>query len=97
MTALEQAITAIRKINNPEDLIALYAEVKRQERYMSTQNARSFAVGDTVQFKSRNKGYIRGKIVKKNRKTVEVAAQVNGMFGLTTQEYRVPASMLEAV
>jgi hypothetical protein len=95
MSTLLEAAEAIRKINNPDDLRALYAEVKRQEAYLATRTARGLSVGDAVKFRARNGCMVTGKVTKKNRKTVEVlGSESNGIF---TTRYRVPASLLETV
>ena len=93
MSTLMEAAEAIRKIDNPADLLSLYEEVRRQEAYLATRTARSLTVGDLVKFKARNGSVVTGKVVKKNRKTVEVLGGMsNGIFNTT---YKVPASLLE--
>lgn len=93
MTTVIEAVEAIRRIDNPADLLALYEAVRQQEARLAVRTARSLAVGDVVKFRARTGSTVVGKVVKKNRKTIEVLGGMsNGVFNT---RYKVPASMLE--
>lgn len=91
MSALDEAIEALRKIDNQEDLNVIASEWKRQMTYIGNQNKRGLKIGDMVEWESR--GLVRkGKIRKMNRKTMDIVAPNNGMWGETVT--RVPNSMV---
>ena len=91
MSTLENAINAMRLIDNQADLNELAKVWKLQMSYIGSKNKRGLKKGDTVEWESR--GIVRtGKIVKMNPKTVEVADMGNSPFGRTIT--RVPASMI---
>jgi len=91
MSNLENAINAMRLIDNQSDLNELAKVWKLQMSYIGSKAKRGLKKGDTVEWESR--GIVRtGKIVKMNPKTVEVADMGNTPFGRTVT--RVPASMI---
>lgn len=91
MSALQNAIEAIRKIDNQADLNTLASEWKRQMTYIGNQNKRGLKIGDMVEWESRGIVH-RGTIRKMNRKTMEIVAPNNGLWGNTVT--RVPNSMV---
>ena len=91
MSTLENAINAMRVIDNQADLNELAKVWKLQMSYIGSKNKRGLKKGDTVEWESQ--GIVRtGKIVKMNPKTVEVADMGNTPFGRTVT--RIPASMI---
>ena len=91
MSTLENAINAMRLIDNQADLNELAKVWKLQMSYIGSKKKRGLKKGDTVEWESQ--GIVRvGKIVKMNPKTVEVADMGNTPFGRTIT--RVPASMI---
>jgi len=91
MTKLENAIQALRLIDNQSDLNELAKQWKLQMSYIGSKNKRGLKKGDTVEWESQ--GIVRtGKIVKMNPKTVELVDVGATPFGRTVT--RVPASMI---
>jgi|TARA_B100001094_G_scaffold61960_1_gene57701 hypothetical protein len=91
MTKLENAINAMRLIDNQADLNELAKVWKLQMSYIGSKNKRGLKKGDTVEWESQ--GIVRtGKIVKMNPKTVELVDVGATPFGRTVT--RVPASMI---
>ena len=91
MSALENAIQALRLIDNQADLNELAKQWKLQMSYIGSKNKRGLKKGDTVEWESQ--GIVRtGKIVKMNPKTVELVNVDATPFGRTVT--RVPASMI---
>ncbi len=91
MSNLENAIQALRLIDNQGDLNELAKQWKLQMSYIGSKNKRGLKKGDTVEWESR--GIVRtGKIVKMNPKTVELVDVGATPFGRTVT--RVPASMI---
>ena len=95
MTALEQAIYALRAIDNQNDLNRIADEWKQCMARLNRKNIRAFVVGDQAKFTSSSGSTVTGVIEKINRKNIIIKVKNSGMFGATV--YRVPASMLEAV
>ena len=91
MSALENAIQAIRKIDNQADLNELATIWKLQMNYIGAQAKRGLKKGDTIQWESRGLVHT-GTITKMNQKTVEVVAGGATPFGRTVT--RVPTSMI---
>ncbi len=88
---LENAITAIRKIQTQSDLNMLADVWKQQMTFIGNQAKRGLKKGDVVNWESR--GFVRtGTITKMNRKTVEVVDAGATPFGRTVT--RIPASMI---
>ena len=91
MSTLQNAIDAIRLIDNQADLNVLADEWKRQMSYIGNKAKRGLKKGDVVNWESR--GVVRqGTIVKMNQKTVEVQDAGATPFGRTVT--RIPASMI---
>ena len=91
MSKLENAINAIRLIDNQADLNELAKVWKLQMSYIGSKNKRGLKKGDTVEWESQ--GIVRtGKIVKMNPKTIELVDVGATPFGRTVT--RVPASMI---
>ena len=91
MSTLENAINAMRLIDNQADLNELAKVWKLQMSYIGSKNKRGLKKGDTVEWESQ--GIVRtGKIVKMNPKTVELVDVGATPFGRTVT--RVPASMI---
>ena len=91
MTKLENAINAMRLIDNQADLNELAKVWKLQMSYIGSKNKRGLKKGDTVEWESQ--GIVRtGKIVKMNPKTIELVDVGATPFGRTVT--RVPASMI---
>ena len=88
---LENAINAMRKINNATDMSVLASEFNRHINFIGKQKAVGLKVGDTVTWEY---GGIQkqGVIVKMNRKTMEVSQANGGMFGATRT--RIDKSMV---
>jgi CTP-dependent riboflavin kinase len=94
MTALENAIEAMRKIDNAADMNELAKMFNLHIRYIGQQNARGIKKGDTVQWEY--KGVVKqGTITKVNRKTIEVVNTVATPLGRTTT--RLDKSMITGV
>ncbi len=88
---LQNAITAIRKIQTQSDLNMLADVWKQQMTFIGNQAKRGLKKGDVVNWESR--GMVRqGTIIKMNRKTVEVQDAGATPFGRTVT--RIPASMI---
>jgi predicted TIM-barrel fold metal-dependent hydrolase len=91
MSALQDAIEAIRKIDTQAELNTLAEEWKRQQTYIANRAKVGLKIGDMVEWESR--GVVnRGTIRKINRKTMEIVEPNRGMWGSTV--YKVPASMV---
>lgn len=90
MNAVQDAITAIRNCNSDDELRQIIEAVKLQRQFISVQNIRSVAVGDTVSFTARGRA-VQGTVEKVNRKNVKV--RETGTFTV----WNVPASMLKQV
>lgn len=89
MTNLQNAIDAIRKLDNNEIDRAIDA-IKARRTYLARQSANSFQIGDRVSFAARRMQIV-GTVTKVNFKTVLVK-QDNTM---TT--WKVHASLLKPV
>jgi hypothetical protein len=88
---LQNAITAICKIQTQSDLNMLADVWKQQMTFIGNQAKRGLKKGDVVNWESR--GFVRtGTITKMNRKTVEVVDAGATPFGRTVT--RIPASMI---
>ena len=94
MTVLEQAIYALRAIDNQTDLNRIADEWKQCMARLSRRNIRTFVVGDHAKFTNVSGITVTGVIEKINRKNILIKVKNSGMFGATV--YTVPASMLEA-
>ena len=82
MTALDEVLIALRKIDNQADLSVIADHWKRQQTFIGRNSTRGLKKGDTVEWEYRGMERI-GVIQKMNRKTVEVADAGNSPFGRT--------------
>lgn len=89
MNNVQQIISLIHKVQSNDELNQILDAWKLKRTYLTRQNVRQLAVGDTVQYEGRH-GLTQGKVHKINRKYVIV--ETNGMG-----RWRVPANMLEKV
>ncbi len=89
MNNVQTAITAIRNTNRDE-LNQIIEAVKLQQTWLAKQSARSFNVGDAVQFKGRAGRTVVGTVSKVNPKTIVVDSPSQG-------RWKVTASMLESL
>ena len=90
---LQNALDAMRQINNASDMSVLASEFNRHINYIGKQKAVGIKLGDTITWEY---GGIQkqGVIKKINRKTVEVVQANGGMFGATRT--RIDKSMIVA-
>ena len=89
MTNLQNAIDAIRKLDNNEIDRAI-GEIKARRTYLARQSANTFQIGDRVSFAARGMQIV-GTVTKINFKTVQVK-QSN-----TATVWKVHASLLKPV
>jgi len=89
MNTVQTAITAIRNVDTDDELKQIIDAVKLQRQFITAQNIRSVAVGDTVEFEARGRT-VQGTVAKVNRKNVKVREAGYGTWN-------VPASMLKRV
>jgi hypothetical protein len=87
--SVQTAITAIRNCNTEDELAQIVDALKLQRQFISKQNIRSIAVGDTVEFTARG-NVVTGTVIKVNRKNVKVREDGYGIWN-------VPASLLRRV
>jgi hypothetical protein len=85
MKAIEQAIDAINRIDNVEDIRDLFDAIRMRQTFLGNKTIRALATGDTVSFNGRN-GYTKGRVKKINRKYV--------LVDTASGSWRVPATML---
>ena len=85
MKAFEQAIEAINRIDDVEEIRDLFEAIRLRQTFLGNKTIRQLTVGDTVSYEGRN-GHTKGRVVKINRKYVLVDT-ANG-------KWRVPATML---
>jgi len=85
MKAFEQAISAIRQIDDHQEIREVIEAIKLQQTYIGRQTIRKLATGDHVSFNGRN-GHTKGVVKKINRKYV--------LVDTATGQWRVPATML---
>lgn len=86
MNNVQQIISLIHKVQSNDELNQILDAWKLKRTYLTRQNVRQLAVGDSVQFNGRN-GLTKGTVTKINRKYIIVDTG----FG----KWRVPANMLE--
>ena len=88
---LEDALNAMRQINNATDMAVLASEYNRHMNWIGKQKSVGLKVGDTITWEY---GGIQkqGVIKKINRKTMEVSQANGGMFGATVT--RIDKSMV---
>ena len=89
MNTVQTAVTAIRNTNRDE-LNQIIEAVKLQQTYLAKQLARTFSVGDAVQFTGRGNRTVVGTVSKVNPKTIVVDSPSQG-------RWKVTASMLKSL
>ena len=87
MNTVQTAVTAIRNTNRDE-LNQIIEAVKLQQTWLAKQSARTFSVGDAVQFTGRGNRTVVGTVSKVNPKTIVVDSPSQG-------RWKVTASMLK--
>tara|TARA_X000000950_G_scaffold260531_1_gene330007 strand:+ start:597 stop:875 length:279 start_codon:yes stop_codon:yes gene_type:complete len=85
MKAFEQAIEAINKIDNVEEIRDLFDAIRLRQTFLGNKTIRALATGDNVSFNGKN-GYTKGTVKKINRKYV--------LVDTARGSWRVPATML---
>ena len=85
MKAFEQAIEAINKIDNVEEIRDLFDAIRLRQAFLGNKTIRALATGDNVSFNGKN-GYTKGTVKKINRKYV--------LVDTARGSWRVPATML---
>jgi len=85
MKAFEQAVEAINRIDNIEEIRDLFDAIRLRQTFLGNKTIRALVTGDKVSFNGRN-GHTKGIVKKINRKFVLVDT-ANG-------SWRVPATML---
>ena len=89
MNTVQTAVTAIRNADRDE-LNQIIEAVKLQQNFLARSSARSFMIGDSVQFKGRGNRTVVGTVTKVNPKTVVVDSPSQG-------RWKVTASMLTSL
>ena len=89
MNTVQTAVTAIRNADRNE-LNQIIEAVKLQQTWLAKQSARTFSVGDAVQFTGRGNRTVVGTVRKVNIKTVVVDSPSQG-------RWKVTASMLTSL
>lgn len=89
MNNVQTAITAIRNTDRNE-LNQIIEAVKLQQNFLARNSARSFMIGDAVQFTGRGNRKVVGTVIKVNPKTIVVDSPSQG-------RWKVTASMLESL
>jgi len=89
MNTVQTAITAIRNMTSDE-LNQVAEAIKLQRTYNARTATRSLMVGDIVGFDAKTRGYITGRVVKVNTKTVAVKCSKTGT------QWKVSATLLES-
>ena len=88
MTMMRTVLDQITKMDN-EELNRVVAAVKLQRTHNARSVTRKLLVGDIVGFDARTRGYITGRVVKVNPKTVLVKDSTSGT------QWKVAATLLE--
>tara|TARA_B100001094_G_scaffold214466_1_gene208543 strand:- start:346 stop:621 length:276 start_codon:yes stop_codon:yes gene_type:complete len=89
MNTAQTAINAIQKADR-SDLNKIIAAVKLQQTFLAKTSARTFTVGDAVQFTGRGGRKVIGTVNKVNPKTIIVDSPSQG-------RWKVTASMLTSL
>ena len=89
MNTVQTAVTAIRNADRNE-LNQIIEAVKLQQTFLAKQSARTFSVGDAVQFTGRGNRTVVGTVSKVNPKTIVVDSPSQG-------RWKVTASMLTSL
>ena len=89
---MNTVLTAVKAIHqaNRDELEQIIAAVKLQQTFLAKQSARTFTVGDAVQFKGRAGRTVVGTVSKVNPKTIVVDSPSQG-------RWKVTASMLTSL
>jgi uncharacterized protein YkvS len=85
MKAYEEAYNAIHRIDDPNEIRALFDAIRQRQTFLGNKTIRKLTVGDTVSYEGRN-GMTKGRVVKINRKYV--------LVDTASGKWRVPATML---
>ena len=85
-------LTAVKAIHqaNRDELNQIVEAVKLQRTFLAKQSARTFTIGDAVQFKGRAGRTVVGTVSKVNPKTIIVDSPSQG-------RWKVTASMLKSL
>jgi uncharacterized protein (DUF2126 family) len=89
MNTVQTAVTAIRNADRDE-LNQITEAVKLQQNFLARSSARSFMIGDAVQFTGRGNRTVIGTVAKVNPKTIVVDSPTQG-------RWKVTASMLTSL
>ena len=89
MNNVQTAITAIHNMNASE-VDQVVEAIKLQRTFLAKTSARTFSVGDAVQFTGRGNRTVVGTVYKVNPKTIVVDSPSQG-------RWKVTASMLESL
>ena len=89
MNTVQTAVTAIRNADRNE-LNQIIDAVKLQQNFLARTQARTFTIGDAVQFKGRGNRTVVGTVSKVNPKTIVVDSPSQG-------RWKVTASMLTSL
>ncbi len=89
---MNNALTAIKAIHKADrnELDQIVEAVKLQRTFLAKQSARTFSIGDAVQFTGRGNRTVVGTVQKVNPKTVVVDSPTQG-------RWKVTASMLQTL
>ena len=89
---MNTVLTAVKAIHqaNRDELEQIIQAVKLQQTFLAKQSARTFTVGDAVQFKGRQGRTVVGVVTKVNPKTIVVDSPSQG-------RWKVTASMLTSL
>jgi len=85
MKAYEEAYNAIHRIDDPNEIRALFDAIRQRQTFLGNKTIRQLTVGDAVSYEGRN-GLTKGRVVKINRKYV--------LVDTASGKWRVPATML---
>jgi len=89
MTMINTVLDQIQRMDSAE-LNRVVAAVKSQRTYLARTATRKLLVGDIVGFDAKSRGYITGRVVKVNPKTVLVKDSASGT------QWKVSATLLES-
>jgi hypothetical protein len=89
MSKLEDAVRAIQGLTTNDEINTVIEAIKLQRTWIARSTVQELCVGDRVSFRVKTGGRVRGTVLKLNRKTVIVDADVGGT------RYKVSASLLE--
>ena len=89
---MNTVLTAIKAIHQADsnELKQIIEAVKLQQTFLAKQSARTFTIGDSVQFKGRGNRTVVGTVSKVNPKTIVVDSPSQG-------RWKVTASMLTSL